>query len=83
VSGDIASGQIESAAEGDGRMCEVTADAVAPLDDFGSGQIGPAGGEAVLNIIVHPIADGLDAREAVGEMPELIPRKIINLSESQ
>jgi len=41
----------------------------------------PPGTEAVFNIVMNPIADGLDAREPVGDLPELIPRKFISLSD--
>ena len=67
---------IEGATQGNGRMREVTADAVAPFDDLGRGQISATGQIAVFNVVVDPIADRLYARATVGDLAKLTPRKI-------
>ena len=57
----------------------VAADAVATFDRLRGGEVRPPGTEAVFNIIVNPIANRLHSRKAVGDLPELIPRKIHQL----
>jgi len=76
---DITSRQIKRPAQRDDRVGEIAADAVPAEDHFRSGKIRPPGTETVFDIVMHPIADGLHARQAVGNLPELVPREIQQL----
>src|ERR1017187_6967987 len=60
-------------------MSKVAADAVPTGDYLRGREVGPPGTEAVFNVVVNPVADGLHARKAVGDLAELIPRKIHQL----
>src|SRR5450755_3574620 len=55
MSGHVARGQIEGAAQRNRRMGKIAADTVTPFDDFGGGEVGPAGTKAVFNIVVDPV----------------------------
>ena len=79
MSGDVAGGQIEGAAERDGRVGEIAADAVATLDDFRGGEVRPPGGKAVFNVLVNPITDSLHAGQAVGNHAEEVPGEVEQL----
>ena len=67
MAGHIAGREIEGAVERDREMSEVAAHAVAALEDIPRGEIRAARHVAILDIIVHPLADGVHARQAVAE----------------
>src|ERR1039458_4920551 len=60
-------------------MGEIAAHTVATKNHFGGRKIGASGTEAVFNVVVDPVADGLHARQAVRDLAELIPRKVHQL----
>ena len=57
-------------------MGEVAANPVAPFDHVKGGEVRPPGTEAVFNIVMDPVADGLHPRQAVGDLPEMVPCEI-------
>jgi len=79
MSGDVAGGDVEAPAERDGDVGEIAADAEALDQDFRRGNVGAARTKAVLDIVVGPVADGLDALHAVFDVAELQPREIEDL----
>src|SRR5437870_1993369 len=79
MAGHVASGEVEGAAECDGRVGEIAADAVAAFDDFGGGKVRTAGTETVLDIVVDPIADCLHALDAMFDLAELVPGEVHEL----
>jgi len=79
VPGDVAGGKIEGAAQGDDAVSKIAAYAIAAVDDAGSGKIRAAGAEAILDILVDPIADRPDAVATVFDLAEVIPCKFEEL----
>src|ERR1039458_1694101 len=71
VSGDVTGGQIERAAQRNDRVREIAADTVSTGDYFRGREVGPPGTEAVFNVVVNPVADGLHARKAVGDLAKV------------
>ena len=73
VSGAVAGGNVHAAAEGDGQVGEVAADAAAFVERL-PGRLGGIG-ELIAedDVVVDEVADGLDARPAEGGMFEEIP----------
>ncbi len=64
VAGDVARGDVHAAAEGDGEMTEIAADAARIVVNVERGFGGIGEVVAKGDVVVHPIADGLDARPA-------------------
>jgi len=75
----IARWEVEGAIEGDGEMREITADPIAALQDIPRRQIGPAGHVTILDVVMHPAADGLNARHPVLDVAEFPPSEIYQL----
>ena len=76
VTGGVASWDIKAAAEGDGRVRKIAADAKALADDFARRRIRAAAAPPVMDIAVKPVANRLDPREPVLKLAKLPKRKI-------
>src|SRR5437667_10170179 len=75
----VARWEIESAIESDGEVREITANPITPLQYVPRGKIGPAGHVTILDIVVQPAADGLNARHSVLDVAEFPPSEIRQL----
>src|ERR1041385_3646675 len=60
-------------------MREITANPITASQDIPSRQIGPAGQVAILDIVVYPATDGLNARHSVLDVSKFSPCKIYEL----
>lgn len=61
------------------QMRKITAYAVAALEHIPSGEIGPTREISVLNVVMHPLADGRYTRQAVRHLTEFIPREVCSI----
>src|SRR5580704_1242000 len=68
VSGSVAGGNVERAAEGDGQMLVIAADALPFGEDVEGGFRRPGILVSEDNLLVNPVADSLNARPARQEM---------------
>ena len=75
----IARGKIEGTAEGHADMGKIAADPEALADDLGGGDVRAARAEAILDVLMNPVADGLDTRQSIFDVAELLPREIEQL----
>lgn len=73
VAGGVTGGDIHAAAEGDGEMGEVAADALALAVDVGCGEGGTGEVVAEGDVGMDPLADGFDAGETFGRAGEEFP----------
>src|ERR1700674_439837 len=76
VTGDVARGNVHATAKGEGKMAEIAADAAWIIVNI-ERRFGGVG-EVVTksDVVVHPIADGLDARPAGSGRAEKLPGNI-------
>src|SRR5437870_1859588 len=79
MAGHIACWKIEGAIERDGEVREITANAIAALQDVPRRKIGPAGHVSILDVVVQPAADGLNARHSMLDVTEFPPGEIRQL----
>src|SRR6266850_6990249 len=75
----IARWEVEGAIERDGEVREITANPIAALQDIPCRKIGPPGHVTIFNVVVHPAADGVNARHSVLDVAELSPGEIYQL----
>jgi hypothetical protein len=83
VPGDLSRRQTNRAAQRDGGVSEIASNTVPARDDFRCGEVRAPGTEAVFDVFMNPIADGLHARQAVGICSNWFHAKSCNMSESQ
>src|SRR5689334_2219153 len=75
----IARRKVERAIECDREMRKITAHSIAALQDVPRRKIAPAGHVTILDVVVQPAADGLNARHSMLDAAELFPGKINQL----
>ncbi len=76
VSGSITRRNVQAAAEGNGEVLEVAADAVAFVVNIQRGLGRPREMVAKCDVSLHPVADGLHLRPPRRQMSEQLPRQV-------
>jgi len=76
VAGHVARGDVESAIERDGEVRKIAAHPVAAMQHIPCGEFGTAREISILDIVMHPLADGRDTGQTVFHLAEFFPREV-------